>query len=293
MKKYYLSFLLFSLNLLSQNQINEVQAKAAYVLAEEAYNNKNFISAITYLDECKKALGTESPKILYLKILSELEIAKTDAKYFDILENTIRTFEMSPGIKQFNEDKVFEIMKLKLKIKEFRKEALVEEEIKNKEKQFFFKTYDSIHKIMFKDLPIQVPFSNQSNLKESPFEKMKNETPSQRFEGLVLKYPNHFISDFPREGYIGSYLKGDVIKGYQILYWFESMYPPKSKAKIEFLKIISHLQKQIKKAPDIKEFEYQTINSWRIDNKTIEVWLNWKEEGRSPLSIIKITILED
>ena len=107
-------FLLSSLPVLAQ--MNETEAKASYMLAEENYGKGNYPVALTFLKNAKANLGGANCKILYLQIQIESELAKTRKNYRDSLLKTITAFQNSPDIKDFNEDKVLEVVKMKLEI---------------------------------------------------------------------------------------------------------------------------------------------------------------------------------
>lgn len=106
-------------------QNNQMEAKAAYMLAEEEFNNAKYTDAIKYLDEAITKLGTANAKILYLKIMSYKALAEKDKKYNSKLLETIAAFEKAPDVADFNEEKSLEVVKLKLAIKRS-EEAIVE-----------------------------------------------------------------------------------------------------------------------------------------------------------------------
>lgn len=114
-----LSVVLFFLLLSSMPvlaQMNETEAKASYMLAEENYGKGNYPVALSFLKNAKASLGGANCKILYLQIQIESELAKTKKNYRDSLLKTITAFQTSPDIKDFNEDKVLEVVKMKLEI---------------------------------------------------------------------------------------------------------------------------------------------------------------------------------
>lgn len=100
------------------SQVNETEAKAAYMLAEENYGKANYPVALTFLKNAKLKLGGANCKILYLQIQIESELAKTQRNYRDSLWQTIAAFQTSPDIKDFNEDKVLEVVKMKLEMEQ-------------------------------------------------------------------------------------------------------------------------------------------------------------------------------
>jgi len=115
----YLQLFLFCVfvNAVSFAQTNQVEAKAAYLLAEESYAKGDMKSTVQYLDEAGNKLGSVNAKILYLKIMAQRELANADQSYFAKLDSTIALFQKSPDVSTFNEDKVLEVAKIKLQLK--------------------------------------------------------------------------------------------------------------------------------------------------------------------------------
>jgi hypothetical protein len=118
-------FLLTGIN--AQN--GQLEAKAAYLLAEEEFNNSKYTKSIQYLDEAIGKLGSPNAKILYLKILAESELSKTDTTYLVRVLRSIETFQTVPDYADFNEQKVLEITKLKYKVAEMREMELAKRKI--------------------------------------------------------------------------------------------------------------------------------------------------------------------
>lgn len=115
MKAFIFIFSFFLANLVSRAQPSATsEAKAAYLLAEEAFSASDWKSTLDYLQQCKKLMGKANSKILYLQIMTEAEIARKDPEYYEAILTSIAAFEKAPDVKQFNEDKVLEVMKLKL-----------------------------------------------------------------------------------------------------------------------------------------------------------------------------------
>lgn len=100
------------------NKTNQTEAKAAYMLAEESYDKANYPAALSYLKNAQKSLGGSNSKILYLQIQIEKEISKTQNNYRDSLIKTISAFQVAPDIKDFNEDKVLEVIKMKIELEQ-------------------------------------------------------------------------------------------------------------------------------------------------------------------------------
>ena len=117
MKKCYLFWLLLLALSFKTYAQADMEAKAAYLLAEEKYGKGDMKATLEYLDEAAAKLGSANAKILYLKIMAQRELANKDQRYLAKLDSTINLFQNSPDAKTFNEDKALEIMKLKLELK--------------------------------------------------------------------------------------------------------------------------------------------------------------------------------
>lgn len=131
----------------SFSQVNDAEARAAYLLAEEYYGKADYPTALKYIESAKKSLTRTNCKILYLQIYIEKELYNqiekklTDEinahsmatlgsekyplagpirnlikKKESILE-IIETFQNAPDLKSFNEEKITEILKIKLDTK--------------------------------------------------------------------------------------------------------------------------------------------------------------------------------
>lgn len=111
----FLVILLSSINCYSQ--VNPTQAKAAYLLAEEQFAVGNYKATLEFLKNASENLGGANSKILYLQIQAENELSKTEPKYLVSLGETITAFERAPDHAKFNEEKVMEVVKLKLLLK--------------------------------------------------------------------------------------------------------------------------------------------------------------------------------
>lgn len=98
-------------------QTNEAEAKAAYLLAEESYSKGDQKSALRYIESAKKSLGGTNSKLIYLQIQIEQELVKNNQVSTDSLLALISRFEKLPDYKSFNEDKVLEVLKIKLALK--------------------------------------------------------------------------------------------------------------------------------------------------------------------------------
>jgi hypothetical protein len=118
MKTLILFTFYFFSSFISFGQTAATEAKAAYLLAEEAYTANDWKGTLSYLEECKKKIGTPNSKILYLQVMTEMELAKTDSTYNHAALKTIAMFEKAPDVKDFNEEKVLEVMKIKIRLQQ-------------------------------------------------------------------------------------------------------------------------------------------------------------------------------
>ncbi len=115
--RFFLLSLSFLFCLKAIAQTNETEAKAAYLLAEESYSKGDQKSALRYIESAKKSLGGANSKLIYLQIQIEQELVKNKKISTDSLLALINRFENLPDYKSFNEDKVLEVAKIKLALK--------------------------------------------------------------------------------------------------------------------------------------------------------------------------------
>jgi len=109
-------FLLFA-SFVTYAQNNELEAKAAYLLADEKYGKGEVREALQYLKEAEAKLGAPNSKILYLKVMIVKGLSDQDRRYLPKLDSVIAVLEKLPDFKTFNEDKALEVMKIKLELK--------------------------------------------------------------------------------------------------------------------------------------------------------------------------------
>lgn len=112
----------------------QMEAKAAYQLAEDSYSKGNYKNAIQYLQQVKTALGTSNCKILFLEIMISNELYAKDKDRSEKLLALIDAFEKSADNKDFNEEKKIEVTKMKLSLKMEQINAK-EEEAKRKDEE--------------------------------------------------------------------------------------------------------------------------------------------------------------
>jgi hypothetical protein len=101
-----------SADLKAQNK--EMEAKAAYLLAEESYGRGEYQNTLNYLDAAQQSLGAANSKILFLKIQALSEISKTNKAVQQQLLTAIEQFQNAPDFANFNEEKILEVVKLKM-----------------------------------------------------------------------------------------------------------------------------------------------------------------------------------
>jgi hypothetical protein len=98
----------------SNAQSNAIEAKAAYLLAEESYGKGDMRAALDYIGEATTKLGSANAKLSYLKIMILKEMSVKDTGALSKLDNAILEFEKAPDVADFNEEKTLEIIKIKL-----------------------------------------------------------------------------------------------------------------------------------------------------------------------------------
>jgi phage/plasmid-associated DNA primase len=112
-------------------QESETEAMAAYMLAEESYASGDYASSLKFLEESEEKLGNTNSKLLYLKIQIQSELYKNDKSYYDKIIKTISDFQSGLDINNFNQDKVLEVVKMKMAM-ENKKEEEIRMEAKSK-----------------------------------------------------------------------------------------------------------------------------------------------------------------
>lgn len=114
MRRYLLLLVAFLFSISLYAQTNLLEAKAAYLLAEESYGKGDMRTTLQYLDDAISKLGSSNAKILYLKIVSLKELSARDTAFASKLDLAVSEFEKTPDISSFNEEKALEVMKIKL-----------------------------------------------------------------------------------------------------------------------------------------------------------------------------------
>src|SRR5687767_1870485 len=93
---FFLVLMGFSLSVHAQT--NAVEAKAAYMLAEESYDKGDYPGALKFLQTTKNNLGSVNSKILYLETQAYAELYKVDKSYSSQLIKSIQAFQAAPDI---------------------------------------------------------------------------------------------------------------------------------------------------------------------------------------------------
>lgn len=107
---------------MAQNSENE--AMAAYMLAEESYASGDYASALRFLAKAEQNLGKSNSKLLYLKIQVQSELYKTDNSYYDKIMETINEFQSGSDIYSFKQEKVIDVVKIKMAMENQRDEQI-------------------------------------------------------------------------------------------------------------------------------------------------------------------------
>src|SRR5690606_34618939 len=137
-------------------QSNQIEAKAAYLLAEENFAKGDYPATLKYLETAVEHLGKTNSKLLYLQIQAELELYNRDRSYYDKVIKSITAFQNSADVKSFTEEKILEIAKLKMQITEEHNKELEEEKRKKEEKERYSNNFRDFS---FENWPIGVSFS--------------------------------------------------------------------------------------------------------------------------------------
>jgi hypothetical protein len=117
LKKYFFIIVLLVAAETVTAQTNPLEAKAAYLLAEENYGKGDMRAALDYINEATAKLGTANAKICYLKIMILKEMSSKDTNAVTKLDSAILAFETAPDVADFNEEKTLEIAKIKIEQK--------------------------------------------------------------------------------------------------------------------------------------------------------------------------------
>lgn len=216
---FFLFLFLFS-NIHLHAQLAGAEAKAAYLLAEEAYGKSDWKKTLSYLEECKRKLESTNCKILYLQIMAETELSKTNPSYYDSVLRSITDFEKSPDAKEFNEEKTLEVMKAKLLTKENKEKHLNDALLK---KEADAKSVVAFKTITWEGLPVGVSFNELVEKRKAAkiplFEHKTDDTKIAFIPGAKLIYDRschifEWAEGCRGKGLRAAYVKQDIVLGY-------------------------------------------------------------------------------
>lgn len=172
--------------LFTRAQVNEDEAMAAFLLAEEFYAKSDYTSSLGFIEKAKKSFGGGNCKIYYLEVLIRNEIYRSNKNQYEPLMAAIRAFQSSKDLETFNREKVIEVIKLKM---------LLSQEVENKKMADSMAEAEKIKKeqlwerVQFRGWPLNVKFNDLMVMKVShPFFKGKRDT--------------HKLKDHPRVYYM-------------------------------------------------------------------------------------------
>lgn len=273
MVKYIIGvLLLFSIS--ARSQTNATEAKAAYLLAEENYGKGDYKAALRLLNNAKKSLGVANSKMLYLEVQIESELFKSDKSHYAALMKTIADFQSAPDIKDFNEEKVLEVVKIKMQLADDHEKEL---ETANETRANLEAGKQRLVNYSYQNWPLGVNFTElTASHKDSLIFKKKTK---QRVEsnGMTLNYHN-FIDFYSKAGYIpsnymitnlfGVLTKDGVVKGYlKQLYNENKSFSKKSyqQTEIDVKAMIDKKTQEFGFAPSVENDTY----TWATDGKTV------------------------
>jgi hypothetical protein len=219
-----------NLPLYTYAQGNQIEAKAAYLLAEESFAEGNYAATLEYLETATKNLGTTNSKLLYLKIQAEHELYKKDKSYYDALIKSISAFQNAADVNTFTEEKVLEIAKKKLLlIKDQEQETKLKEEHTRKKTE----RSEYLDNYMFHSWPFGVTLDAlKIAFKKNLLFKRKVNSTIESNNGLndrtiLLHYPADVVQEggesnmilFPlivfQDDVYGVLTKDNIVKGYR------------------------------------------------------------------------------
>ena len=251
------------------SQPNQTEAKAAYLLAEESYGKGDYKTALRYLELTKKSLGSSNSKMLYLWILTEIEIGKTELGNNEKILVLIDEFENLSDIDSFSEEKVLEITKIKLTLKtqlsdakekpqkEAKEKLLIEEVINAFEKNLDFPLGTSLVELKLK----HPDFANDIRAMEKVYGKKKIAGGDVVFnyKGMILSFDHGMLKI--------------ILKSL-----FNYSVPGSVKGKAEFKKILEDFIIKYGFMPKPSILEDKTSNVY-------SEWYEWRAGGKQLLLV--------
>jgi len=194
----YLLFVIISLApYLAFSQINEGEAKAAFLLAEEFYAKSDFKNALGFIDKAKKSLGGGNCKIYYLEILMRNEMYKSDKSQYSYLTQAIDAFQSSKDIDAFTGEKIIEVLKIKMLIAQEQDNKKTADSLSLAEKLRKEKNFNEYN---FRGWALNVPFNEIKTSKAShPFFLKKLDEYEIKETGRTYYYNDKIVYWFGRK----------------------------------------------------------------------------------------------
>jgi len=194
----YLLFVVISLSpYLAFSQINEGEAKAAFLLAEEFYSKSDFKNALGFIDKAKKSLGGGICKIYYLEILMRNEMYKSDKSQYSYLTQAIDAFQSSKDIDAFNGEKIIEILKIKMLIAQEQDHTRTADSLSLVEK---LRKERNFNEYNFTGWTLNVPFSDVKTQKIGhPFFSKKLDNYEFKEMGRIYHYNDNIVKWFGKK----------------------------------------------------------------------------------------------
>lgn len=224
MKKKLLLIILCIAPIILFAQENETEAMAAYMLAEESYASGDYASSLKFLEKAEEKLGNTNSKLLYLKIQIQSELYKNDKLYYDRIMKTISHFQVGPDINNFNQDKVLEVVKMKMAMENKMEEDIRVEQKSKKDKE---EREANFRNFGFEGWPFNVDIENLkvNNADSLIFKKKLKSKEYWEDKSLTAFYPSSLtwegglpdlLSLIDRKNKVFFILtKNDVVKGYR------------------------------------------------------------------------------
>jgi len=285
MNKFILILIfLCGIQISAYSQSNQIEAKAAYLLAEENFEKGDYPATLKYLETAATHLGRANSKLLYLQIQAELELYDRDRSYYDKVIKSITTFQNSADVKNFTEEKVLEIAKLKMQITEEHNKELEEEKRKNEEIERYSNNFRDFS---FENWPIGISLSQlKSSHQDSTIIKKRSKSQSiyHWVNGKPVKtdHVENLRGDFDTSYGIGNTMssiitQGEIVKGYRkIIYNKYKMGGIASSTNTELSyfearKEIEELANKLSQDFGFDPVVSKNVYRWEKDNKIVEL----------------------